>query len=247
MTTPDFRQEARTGDRIPSETVTEPRRLTALLQGLRANRTLLSARIGEQAVWHNTALLKLDPDTGDLFLDELSPREGHDQLRVGSVLHVMGVLSGVPTHFSTRILGVGEQRGIAYYRASLPESMNYQQRRATFRAYVGRGLKLMVRLVGEEAGEVSGRLLDLSLGGFGAVLPEDSAMYPLDVVAVASLELPEQDPVSCTAEIRYLQEEYSTPMVRAGFRFMDLNSQTERALLRAILLLEREQIRRQVR
>jgi hypothetical protein len=87
MRTSDPRLESRADERARSETVTEPRRLMALLKGLKANRTLLSARIGDQAVWHNTALLKLDPDTGDLFLDELSPREGHDQLRVGSVLH----------------------------------------------------------------------------------------------------------------------------------------------------------------
>lgn len=247
MRTPDPSLKARVDDRTRSETVTEPRRLVALLKGLKANRTLLSARVDDQTTWYNTALLKLDADTGDIFLDELSPQEGHDRLQAGSALHLTGVLNGVPTDFSTRILGVGEQRGIAFYRAALPVSMNYQQRRATFRAYVGRGLKLTVRLVTQEAGVVSGRLLDLSLGGFGAVLPEDSAVYPLDVVTVEVLELPEQDPISCTAEVRYLQEEYSEPILRAGFRFMDLHAQAERALLRAILLLEREQIRRQVR
>ncbi len=247
MRTSDPSLEATADDRIRTETVSEPRRLVALLKGLKANRTLLSARVDDHAAWYNTALLKLDADTGDIYLDELSPREGHDRLQAGSALHLTGVLNGVPTDFSTRILGVGEQRGIAFYRATLPGSMNYQQRRATFRAYVGRGMRLTVRLVSEEARVVSGRLLDLSLGGFGAVLPEDAALYPLDVVTVEALELPEQEPISCIAEVRYLHEEYSEPVLRAGFRFMDLHPQAERTLLRAILLLEREQIRRQVR
>lgn len=67
------------------------------------------------------------------------------------------------------------------------------------------------------------------------------------MVTVEAMQLPEQEPISCSAEVRYLQEEYSEPMLRAGFRFLDLHAQAERTFLRAILLLEREQIRRQIR
>jgi hypothetical protein len=104
----------------------------------------------------NTALLKVDPEIGAIYLDELSPKKGHEAIHTGSTLRLVGVFNGVPTHFTTLVLGIGVQKGIAFYRATLPEGLDYQQRRVSYRAYVGRGLNLSVRLVAEDGRETVG-------------------------------------------------------------------------------------------
>ena len=227
-----------------SEEVTDPRRVLRMLQDLHENRALLSARFEGEETWYNTTLLRVEGDNRRVYLDELSPDDGHIRVQPGVSLNVLGVLGGVPTRFTLRIAEVGTQDGIAFYQATLPSILEYQQRRAYFRAYVGRGLHLNVHLVDPEQTRLSGRLFDLSLGGFAALLPPDSPLAPLDSVLVESLELPEAEPVSCVADVRYVQQEYTQPLVRVGFQFIELASRVEQSLLRAILHLEREQIRR---
>jgi c-di-GMP-binding flagellar brake protein YcgR len=227
-----------------SEEVTDPRRVLRMLQDLRENRALLSAQFEGEETWYNTALLRVEGDNRTIYLDELSPDDGHRKVQPGVSLRLLGVLGGVPTRFTARVAEIGSQNEIAFYQARLPSSLEYQQRRTYFRAYVGRGLHLSVHLVDPEEVRMSGRLFDLSLGGFAALLPPDSPLAPLDSVLVESLELPEAEPVSCVAEVRYVQQEYTQPLIRVGFRFIDPASRVEQSLLRAILFLEREQIRR---
>lgn len=221
--------------------------MLGLLEGLRQNRALLSARLGADSEWFNTALLGVDATSGELVLDELVPKEGHEQLREGSTLHVVGVLHGVPTHFSTQVRSIGSARGIAFYRAAVPKKIEYRQRRANFRVPIRRGLSLNVRLIDAESRLLPGRLLDLSLGGFGAKLRDANDLEPFDVVTVDALELPDCAPVSCKAELRYLQYGEFETGVRAGFRYIDLDPAVERSMLRAILNLERALIRQQAR
>lgn len=227
-----------------TERVTDRQRLIGLLEGMRAGRVLLSARVDDREATFNTALLKLDPEIGAIYLDELSPKKGHDAIHTGSTLRLVGVFNGVPTHFTTLVLGIGVQKGIAFYRATLPERLDYQQRRVSYRAYVGRGLNLSVRLVADDGPQLSGRLLDISQGGFAVHLPRGSPVQVLDMFRIEALELPGQEPISCTAQIRYTLQEPVEHVLRAGARFADMHPRDRRALVRAILAIEREQIRR---
>ncbi len=230
-----------------SEQVTDRQRLLGLLEALRTEHALLSARREGEETWYNTTLLKVDSSSGAIYLDELCPQEGHQRLQVGDILHLVGVLQGVPTHFRTPITDTGVQNGIAFYRAALPDHLDYQQRRAFFRAYVSRGLNLTVHLRTEDDVAVSGRLLDISLGGFGALLPENSTVHALDVLVVESLELPGAESIQCNTQIRYVQQEPAKKLIRVGALLTELHPPGERMLLRAIMTLEREQIRKQAR
>lgn len=230
-----------------SEQITDRQRLLGLLEALRSDHALLSARREGEETWYNTTLLKIDSRSGALYLDELCPQEGHQRLQVGDILHLVGVLQGVPTHFRAPITDTGVQNGIAFYRAALPDQLDYQQRRAFFRAYVSRGLNLTVHLRTEDDVVASGRLQDISLGGFGALLPENIPVHALDVLAVDSLELPGAESIRCNAQIRYVQQEPAKKMIRVGALLTELHPPGERLLLRAIMTLEREQIRKQAR
>lgn len=218
-----------------------------MLQSLLERRVLLSAKPEGDENWYTTALLDLNPTAGIMALDELAPHQGHERVGVGTRLRIMGVLGGVPTRFTGEVVDVGVQNGIAFYRAAMPQEVEYLQRRAFFRAYVPRSMELRVEMVMEERLQVTGRLLDLSLGGFGVQLAQDCPLAPLDVVAIRALDLPEGQRISCTAEIRYTQQEYGQKLIRAGARFIDLDKAIERSLLRAIYCLEREQIRKRPR
>ena len=230
------------------ELITDPVRVHRMLQNLWERRVLLSAKPEGDGDWYSTAILDVNRSAGIFVLDELAPDSGHRRVAVGTPLRVMGVLGGVPTRFTAEVVDVAMQDDIAFYRVALPHEVEYLQRRAFFRAYVPRSLELQARMALEEEGlEVTGRLLDVSLGGFGVQLAPDCPLSPLDVVAVRQLDLPEVQAIHCTAEIRYMQPEPGHKSIRAGARFIDLDKKVERTLLRAIYCLEREQIRKRPR
>ena len=226
------------------ELITDPVRVYRMLRSLWERRVLLSAKPEGDGDWYSTAILDVSRSAGVFVLDELAPDAGHRRVAVGTPLRVMGVLGGVPTRFTAKVVDVAMRDGIAFYRLALPQEVEYLQRRAFFRAYVPRSLELRARMVLEERLEVIGRLLDLSLGGFGVQLALDCPLSPLDVVSVRALDLPEGQTVHCSAEIRYIQPEPGHKSTRAGARFIDLDKKVERTLLRAIYCLEREQIRK---
>ncbi len=233
-------------DRI--EQVTEPARLLGLLKNLQSKRTLLSVRIDDQSQYYTTALLKVDPQRELMYIDELVPRSGHERLQIGSKLHIVGLLDGVPTGFTTRVVSTDQQKGIAFYRVELPEKIDYQQKREFFRVYIGLGLTLRVRLTRDEDSAIlSGRLLDISLGGFGALLPYNDKLKELDFVTVNALDLPDKQVISCKAQIRHIKP---SPMrtdhsLHIGAHFNPLASRAEQTLFQAILTLQRAQIRKQ--
>ncbi len=227
------------------ELITDPARVHRMLQSLWERRVLLSAKPEGDEDWYSTAILDVNRPAGIIVLDELAPDRGHRRVAIGTRLRVMGVLGGVPTRFTAEVADVAVQDDIALYRVAMPLEVEYLQRRAFFRAYVPRSLELRAHLVLEEERlEVTGRLLDVSLGGFGVQLAPDCPLSPLDVVAVRRLDLPEGQTVRCTAEIRYMQQEHAHKSIRTGARFIDLDKSVERTLLRAIYSLEREQIRK---
>jgi flagellar brake protein len=227
------------------EKITDSARIRGVLNGLRSTRALLSARTPHRQHYFNTTLLKLDLDGGWIYLDELSPREGHDQLSVGDVLHIYGVFNGVPAHFACTIEHIGEQNNIAFYRAPLPDTMDYQQRRAYFRAYVGMGMEVSLQLRLADGEQVKGRVQDISLGGFAAFLPADCPVQAIDEITVEDLRLSGRTSITGTAQVRHTHPGQN--QVLAGFMFTELDPRAQRELLRVILDLEREQIRKQTK
>lgn len=225
------------------EQVTDAKRLAGLLEGLRASRALLSVRIDDRSVSFNTALLKIDADEGVIYLDELVPAYGHRRVQPGSTLRVSGMLNRMPAHFSTLVLETGRQKGVAYYRATLPTRLDYRQRRASFRVHVPRSYQVEVEFTTREGEAFQARMLDISQGGFAVTALRNAPVKVLDALEVDDLELPGMKSFACKVQVRYLLAGRDDPTMRVGLRFTRIDVPAQRALARVIMDLEREAIR----
>ena len=230
-----------------SERVTDHVRVISLLQSLRAARALLSVRLNDSERWFNSSVVKVDTGLDVICLDELTPEEGHHRVTAGTRMHVVGIIQGVPLRFDLVVQTVGSADNIAFYAAPIPEVVDYQQRRALFRAHIPRHQTLQLKLRNEQGQLFSARLLDLSLGGFGALAPSFPPLLPLESIEVEHLDLPGGESISATGQVRYIQDDQDPRRVRIGILFVGLKPQMQRLLLRSILTLEREQIRKQSR
>ena len=231
-----------------TEKVTHQPQIVGLLRRIRDQRVLLSVRVpGHDAVF-NSLLLEVDPERNLILLDELNPTSGHQLVCETRQLRVHCQCQGVELGFLCTVeIGQG-QSGIAFYRATLPESINYLQRRGSFRVRVGMSMSVPVCLPLEAAPtQLEGQLFDLSMGGLGANLGLQTKLTRGQIIESCSIHLPKEESLEVELEIRFVRihEQHNTQRIGASFR--NLGAQQSNRLRRFVTQLEREMLRRKAR
>ncbi len=233
------------GDGESRHLLNSPDRIAAILHQTRSLHTLLSASPGEDAGFFSTALLGVFPQQKIIVLDELNPRQGHEAFIERGRLRLEGRLNGVELSFETRLIKIGENRGVAFYHCSLPESLHYLQRRQDFRISTGtmnlpfhgsRGL-LMSEVL-------RGCLYDISRNGVGVLLEGAQNLKPGDPLPNCSIRLPDSGEIHFALEVRYSARSHQRSITRLGGRYAEMDLQTRRRINRLIIQLERNQARR---
>jgi flagellar brake protein len=229
-----------------TEKVTHAPQIIGLLRRIRDQRVLLSVSVpGHEGVF-NSLLLEVDPERKLIHLDELNPRAGHELLCATRQLRVHCQCQGVELGFACQVeIGQG-QSGISFYRAALPESINYLQRRGSYRVRVGMNLAVPVHLPMNEAVTIDGELSDLSMGGLGATLETDIRLTRGQILTCV-LNLPKADPLQVEIEIRFVRAEDTKSSQHIGASFRNLQPQQQSLLRRLVTQLEREMLRRKAR
>ncbi|MBI5042213.1 MAG: flagellar brake protein [Gammaproteobacteria bacterium] len=230
-----------------TERITHPPQIAALLRRVRDQKVLLSAQVPGHEGLFNSMLLDVNPERNIILLDELSPRGGHElacqvrQLRVRCQCH------GVELSFACAIEVGQSQRGISFYRASLPDAINYLQRRINFRVRVGVNLAVPVHLPLEGAAILDGELSDLSLGGLGANVSTHVKLSRGQIIDTCSIHLPKGESLQAELEIRFVRHDTQRQQQHIGAAFRNLQPQQEQTLRKFVAQLEREMLRRKAR
>ncbi len=231
-------------------TVSEPREIARVLRQLADARGLLQVQLADGGESYSSALLAVESEPDPvLCLDELIPEEGHRRVQAGTWLHVHGRLSGVPLQFVSRVVDVGTENGVAIYRTALPPKLGYRQRRADFRAMVGLGRPVIVRLRNGDGGEAfQGALHDISIGGMALRLDPRTAQR-IEASGASPLQcettLPSGFDLHCQVEVRHSHP--TTPRsdgyILGVCFFTGLDRSARIAVQRYIADLEREMLR----
>lgn len=229
-----------------TEKVTHGPQIIGLLRRIRDQRVLLSVQVPGHEGVYNSLLLEVAPERNVILLDELNPRAGHERVLETRRLRVHCQCQGVELSFACQVeIGQG-QSGISYYRAVLPESINYLQRRGSYRVRVGMDLAVPVQLPVDEAMTLEGELFDLSMGGLGASLDAKTRLERGQILSCI-LQLPKTDPLQVQIEIRFVHADEHKPTQRIGASFRNLQPQEQTLLRRLVTQLEREMLRRKAR
>lgn len=230
-----------------TEKVTHRPQVIGLLRRLRDQRVLLSVRVPGHSGLFNSLLLEVDPDRSLILLDELNPRQGHELVCQTGQLRVHCQCQGVELSFDCDVEVHPARSGISFYRAALPEAIDYLQRRSSFRVRVSVDLAVPVRLpLDKTTTAVEAELYDLSLGGLGATL--DSAVeLKLGQVLPCVIQLPKGEALDATIEIRFIRVDAAKSTQRIGASFRNLEPVQKQLVRRFVAQLEREMLRRKAR
>lgn len=229
-----------------TEKITHAPQIIGLLRRVRDQRILLSVSVPGHGELFTSLLLEVDPERNRILLDELNPRAGHELVRETRQLRVHCQCQGVELGFACQVeIGQGKS-GICYYRAALPEAINYLQRRGSYRVRVGLDLALFLQLPVDETTLIEGELFDLSMGGLGANVDTKLRLERGQILPCV-LNLPKTDPLQLEIEIRFVHAEEHKPTQRIGASFRNMQPRQQTLLRRLVTQLEREMLRRKAR
>ena len=230
-----------------AEKITHAPQIANLLRRVKDQKVLLSVHVpGHEGVF-NSLLLDVNPERNLILLDELNPRGGHELACQVQQLRVRCQCQGIELGFTCHIEVGQSQRGISFYRASLPGEISYLQRRSSFRVRVGMSLAVPLHLPVEGTEVIDGELTDLSMGGLGANINTHLKFSLGQIISSCSLELPKGESLQAEIEIRFVRQDTQRNMQHIGAAFRNMPPQNQQILRRLVTQLEREMLRRKVR
>lgn len=223
--------------------LTDIARINSLLKRLQEARSLLTIKIEGYKQVFSSAIIKLSYKNGYFILDELKPENGDELLRKAINFEVNAQLEGITIRFPASVSEFGEEDGLPYYKAQLPETMDYHQRRAAVRIKLSAANPLIASLALGDATKLEGDIVDLSLGGlrinFQKPLP--STLENGNILK-CTFPLPhdKKDLFSAQIIIRVIKHESDkTNRAFIGSQFHNLTKIQERQIQRTIMTLQR--------
>ena len=216
--------------------IEEAARITALLQEVKEQASVLALRIAGSEAWYNSAIVALEPRHGLLALERIRDEQGH--LRIVRVrrFHAMARYNGVIS-FNAE-LPANTKVEQTRYVIRMPQSIEYQERRLS-------GVTLsagsaVVTVLGKGC-MMRGYLSDISLTGLELRTRDVVPFQPDDEAASCTFQLPGGVPISCRLKILTTQLDTIAHETRIKATMLDLPELQRRDLDRTIARLAQEQ------
>lgn len=235
---------SRTQDEQTDGTVlTDPSEIAATLDELGQQSAILTVRPDPEGPLFDSTLVRVEPGQQRLYLDELRP-ESKPPLRAGHHLTLFVTHRGVAMRFAVNLERTLLEQGRGLHETSFPAAIQFFQRREIFRVQVPLYDRRDVRIQPlDSASDMVGRLVDLSIKGFCLEIPEHE-VNPTQIGTIfryAGMQLPDvRNALAGDASMVNLRPSPLAGFSYAGFNILDMDPQTERALMRAALFYQRD-------
>jgi c-di-GMP-binding flagellar brake protein YcgR len=229
-----------------NEKVSHPARIASLLRRVHEERALLTITLPGSDAQYKSAVLEVNLTQDYVLLDELNPPEGHGRFLAAKKFHAHTRLKGVDISFSGKLREATQEGGMALYQVALPASIQYRQRRTSYRVQVGAGLIVPVTLEDKNLLRLSGHVCDISVGGIGLRAkagPSQTATSGA-IYSDCEIQLPDNERIRSGLELCFVSAPDQRNMLRLGGRFVGLEPADRKIVEHFVMALERELLRR---
>lgn len=225
-----------------SQEITNPAKILRLLERFTKGYNPLTIQILDHKTLHTSCIVSVDKR--QVLLDELLPSTGHQLLLSKRTLQATGKLEGVDVRFATTLKHVDNKSDTLSYSMKLPKTIEYRQRRMNYRVHIPMSMQLPVIIENKAGLKNKGTLRDLSYGGAGIIFLTESSQIKTNDSYQCIIELPDNQHISCTAEMRYSKNIPSQKTQLIGVQFAGLSPEQSQHIGRCINELEREFIKK---
>ncbi|RME35287.1 MAG: hypothetical protein D6786_02420 [Gammaproteobacteria bacterium] len=226
--------------------LTDQRQIHAMLEQIRTGHTLVAVHVMGEEGDYNSAILKLDPESGHIVFDELAPSPGEGKLVAGTRVRVTARNKGVQVRFDAVVTDLGEYQGLPFFRTTLPEEIRYIQRREHYRAPIPVDEHVTAQLMTDNDILLNADVSDLSVAGCNLRLRSRPAFRigRGTVIPRCFITLPDEERIITSLEVRQADDWERTAFMHLRGRFLGLTRAERRSLQRYIIRLDRKRSRK---
>lgn len=189
---------------------------------------------------YQSIIIGIDPERGVLEIDELFPAEFVGL--PGQPVTVTVRLDGARRlTFNTHIVSRHDDGQLESYWLALPESLDYNQRRGSFRLQLGQGWGVVSEFLAPDQQRCSARVRDLSSTGIRLELIGGEPPATGDVLQDLHFEFAGRN-FQCVADVRNVSNSSEADRFLIGAAFRDMPRLEQRSLERMIMQLQRQQV-----
>ncbi len=223
------------------EKLSDKTHIHAFFQRMLAKRALLTIFINGREEPYSSAVIGVNDDS--FILDELNPEAGNNLLKENPVIQLKAQLDGISIKCHAKIDGVGMDNNINFYKLTIPDEIDYRQRRQAVRIRLGSARPLPVTLNSINGESFKGDIDDISIGGIRVRFRQNlSADLSNGQYLNCSFLLPpdNEETFNCGLMIRVIKhdkDQFGSSFL--GGEFMDMPITLDRQLRRSIMSLQR--------
>lgn len=200
--------------------------------------SLIEVAVDGSDAHYQSIILALDPEAGTMTIDELFPN-GFVGL-AGQPLTITVRLDGKRRlSFTSQILARESEEGLESYRLTLPEFVDYNQRRGAFRLQLRGGWDTVSQFRAPNQHRCSATVRNLSSTGIRLELQEPAAVVEGDVLTDLEFQFAGRN-FQCQADVRNVALKDGDNLV-VGAAFRDMSKVEQRSLERMIMQMQRQQ------
>lgn len=224
------------------ERITDSNLVAGLLRRIKDQHVLLTVTVPNVPGTFNSTILELDREGGHLVLAELHPKLGHERFLTGGRLKARARVRGVEIRFDAVLDEVGTASDETVYRVRWPDTVQYLQKRASFRIKISMTGTLTVALEGDGGERFEGRAVDLSEQGVRVEMDSYLSLQPGRQMPCL-LNLPNGTHLACRLEIRHVHTQETTGNIQFGARLVDLPPAQRREVADLVAEIQLDRLR----
>ncbi len=216
------------------------RQIYLALFDVQRSHALIDVAIDGSDARFQSIILGVDPRRGTVTIDELFPRDFYG-LPGQPLLVTVRLDGGRKLCFDTRIVARQDEGGDLVYQLALPQTLDYDQRRAAMRLRLGDDLAVSSEFVAPNRARCLARVRDLSATGIRLQLPDGVTVTEGDALSDLNFEFAGRS-FQCSASVRNVRAS-ADGATELGAAFVNLPKSDQRSLSRVIMQLQRERSR----
>lgn len=224
--------------------LTDPKKILDLLKDIEADSPLCTIVFEGKDDQYSSSILDVQIENNQLILDELLPASGNKLLISENKLKLSTIHKGIRLAFKLEGIKIGSSRGIAYYKAAIPDRIYYPQRRLTPRIQITTFNIPFSGISARTNTSIGASVFDLSRTGLAITIPNNIARLQRgDSIKNCHITIDKHD-ISFDLAVRFVKTaNQSTGKTLIGGYFENTSSKSRNKLERFVTTIEREEIR----
>ena len=228
--------------------LTDPTVINKLLKDIEETSPLCTISFEGTTEEFSSSILDVQLKNGQIILDEFVPKHGNEVLLTKKEFKLSTVFKGIHLAFKLSKIKTCESRGIAYYKAAIPDRIYYPQRRSAPRIEIST-LNIPFSGVSDRTkSTVDGYIYDLSRDGIGIVTNNNRAKIQRGETINNCLITIDNFRINFDLIIRFVKtSQQGSSKILIGGYFENIPSNKLNKLDHFFTTLEREEIRKKRR